>query len=1031
MFHADFDKSFALIRAAWSYRRGALAVAILSVLLLPLCPICRADDELDNTIPTLTAAQLSVQVDHWTVEDGLPNQIVTALAQTPDGYIWCASFFGLTRFDGVKFKVFDNITVPGMDGIFIMQLWVDGDGALWVKGLNGALGKFDGTRLIRLREKDGFPAGGAAKASIDDSGKLWFRGRKTDSFYRVMGGGKVAEVLFKGISAGQVDTFHVDESGQAAWAIMGKSRELVRLSIKENPEVIEFSSRVPRPNFGRFFKNSEGHLAASSAVGPYVLKDGEWMEDFQAPYPISLTGKGVLDGGESLDGTQWLGVYEYGLLAETVKNRFGQIPLGTNANNFIRALLIDDEGNVWVGKNDGLFRIRKTPFRNYTKTDDLDSLQIRSIAEANDGTIWVASGAFVYRSDKKRDRFKKIAMPDGLKAIRVAKYQNGGILIGTLQGEVLLWEEGGMKKIAAIRLPIRALLQDLNGQIWIGTNRGLWKYLGEKAERISLGKDLGQGDVLDLQMDRGGVLYASIRGAGVLRLERSKWTNISNPAIAQTRNIGAFRFDADNVLWGTSRGNYVVTLRREQWFLNQKFPSELPAGLRVVIPDRTGKLWIPSFRGVHAIKMGSAMDESDTAFDSLYSATYFRSDGLGSSNCINTSSGALLAADGRVWVATQNGVAVVDPKELDEEGEFTSQAYPLIEKILIDQVPLEKMPTSLAEIRVKDGASIVDLFYTATGLGDPVRGRFRYRIPEIEQRWIDLGFQRRATILKPEPGSYHFELQAANSRGIWGADIFSIPLIVETPWWQSSLFQMLAVVGVAIILLLLLYSRNRKIIKEMEVVEGFSRLLIQAQEKERMKVGGELHDSLGQELLVIKSRLDMGIKKEQGEQKSLDLLEVLSRSMADAIQQVKQLSRGLRPALIESLGLKSALQAMLHEVSDATGIPIEVNIGEIDDWVSDDTKINLYRIVQEGVNNVVAHSDASEVWVSLLAEGHFICLSIKDDGRGISDGGNPTLGKGMGLKLISERAILLGGKFEVQSKPGEGTCLRINVPIEN
>ena len=170
----------------------------------------------------------------------------------------------------------------------------------------------------------------------------------------------------------------------------------------------------------------------------------------------------------------------------------------------------------------------------------------------------------------------------------------------------------------------------------------------------------------------------------------------------------------------------------------------------------------------------------------------------------------------------------------------------------------------------------------------------------------------------------------------------------------------------------------------------------------------------------IKSRIDLG-KTEPS---------ILSDAVGNAIQQVKQISRKLRPAMLERVGLGRALRSMIEEVEDATKMDIQFEINDIDVSLPDDISISVYRLVQEALNNVVAHSDASEATVRIVVGPYDLRLEIRDDGRGfdweqVSNGKT----KGSGVNAMSERVSLLNGGFECETARGKGTTIKATIPI--
>ena len=213
--------------------------------------------------------------------------------------------------------------------------------------------------------------------------------------------------------------------------------------------------------------------------------------------------------------------------------------------------------------------------------------------------------------------------------------------------------------------------------------------------------------------------------------------------------------------------------------------------------------------------------------------------------------------------------------------------------------------------------------------------------------------------------------------------------------------------------------------------ELFSRRLLQSQEDERKRIAGELHDSLGQNLQIIKNRAMMGLnQKEVPDALAMQLREI-SGGATRAIAEVRAITHALRPAELDQAGLTQAIEWLIDEVAQGSGLEIERAIEPVDGLLSADEEVNLYRITQEALTNVVKHADATRVVVELKRMGSQLELSLFDNGKGIApailSGAQPR--KGLGMTGMAERARFLGGRAEIQSTEGKGTRLTVTVRI--
>ena len=310
---------------------------------------------------------------------------------------------------------------------------------------------------------------------------------------------------------------------------------------------------------------------------------------------------------------------------------------------------------------------------------------------------------------------------------------------------------------------------------------------------------------------------------------------------------------------------------------------------------------------------------------------------------------------------------------------------------------------------------------------NPEKNQYQYKLDGLDQEWIRSGSRRYVAYTNLGAGSYILRVRGTNSDGIWSTDEATIPLRIKPPLWQTWWFRLGGVLLLAGLAGLVFDSRRRASRRVQEARERFTRQLIESQENERKRIAGELHDSLGQNLLIIKNRALMGIESGAG---TAALLEEISSLAGQTINEVRGISYGLRPYQLDRLGLTKAILAVCRQVQDAARVQVEASIDNVDGLLPKDLEINLYRIVQEGLNNAVKHAGASRITVSIGRKEGGLGVQVSDDGSGfLSDQVEVRGGEGFGLSGIRERARILGGSASVQSAPGEGTRISAHVPL--
>jgi signal transduction histidine kinase len=220
------------------------------------------------------------------------------------------------------------------------------------------------------------------------------------------------------------------------------------------------------------------------------------------------------------------------------------------------------------------------------------------------------------------------------------------------------------------------------------------------------------------------------------------------------------------------------------------------------------------------------------------------------------------------------------------------------------------------------------------------------------------------------------------------------------------------------------YRRHRAVRTKRLMLEAFSQRLLESQENERKRIASELHDSLGQELLVIKNQAALGLREAAEHSPAKDRLAAISAAAGEAIEEVRSIAYALRPYQLDRLGFTRAVDSMIRQVASSSGIRFTARLEPIDGIFSRDAEISLYRIVQESVANIVRHSGATEATVEILHRPEWVQLNIGDNGTGFVVESEMT---GLGVIGIMERARLLGGTAQIDSLPSAGTRISIRI----
>jgi signal transduction histidine kinase len=274
---------------------------------------------------------------------------------------------------------------------------------------------------------------------------------------------------------------------------------------------------------------------------------------------------------------------------------------------------------------------------------------------------------------------------------------------------------------------------------------------------------------------------------------------------------------------------------------------------------------------------------------------------------------------------------------------------------------------------------------------------------------------------------------AANPEGVWSTQDATIRLTVIPPFWRTWWFSLWTALVVAAVIVYLYQRRVRQLQRARRAQEEFSKQLIASQEGERKRIAGELHDSLSQNLVVIKNRAWLSLQEPNNHQNVLEQMEEIADAAEQSLGEVREIAYNLRPFQIDRLGLTSAIESLVAKV-DTPDLRFVAQLDNIDKLLLPEMEINLYRIVQESINNIIKHSAASQAVISIKRSRGLIAVVIEDNGQGfdpnVTRSGEASNGSGFGLIGITERARILGCVPVVQSAAGQGTRIEIKLPCQ-
>jgi signal transduction histidine kinase len=445
-----------------------------------------------------------------------------------------------------------------------------------------------------------------------------------------------------------------------------------------------------------------------------------------------------------------------------------------------------------------------------------------------------------------------------------------------------------------------------------------------------------------------------------------------------------------------------------------------------MMPDDAGSLWVDTRCGLARI----AQDQIDRwitgATHSITPTVFDSADGVRLQGDFPDGYQPLVAKapDGRLWFVSVNGLNVVDPRRVSVN---TLPPPVNVERIVADHKPIDVAPGEM-RISLPPLTRDLQIDYTALSLVAPEKVQFRYMLEGYDRDWQDAGNRRQAFYTNLPPREYRFRVKASNNSGVWNEAGAFLDFSVAPAYYQTTWFLALSIASA----LALVWGAHRLRLRIVEThraeISALNERLMKSQEQERIRIAGEIHDGVMQEMLAATMMLGTAKRRIPADSDATTTIDKVQQKLVQAGTDLRQLSHDLHPPLLQEAGLPRAVHAYCEQFSAASRIPVVCDAAEDVGDLSRGAALALFRIVQEALGNAAKHASAKRISVRLSRADGMVSLIVSDDGVGL-DPSRIATGGGLGLVMMRERASQLNGRFEFESAPGRGTTIRVIVPF--
>ncbi len=968
-------------------------------------------------------------MDQWTGRDGLISNNLTSVNQSSSKFLWVTAFNGILRFDGVNFKLFDKNTLPFLNSNAFYQSFEDSKGNLWFASQSSGIMKYSDNKCQQMLTTN------QSSLSVrciteDNDGKLWV-GTNNEGVY-VLNDTILEKVDIDVFELTNIMDIQMDGDGVLWFATNGKG---IFTYDGEKVNSITVEDGLNHNTVNKLILGPDNTMYAGTLDGLfYHNKNGSGRVDKLDGLEINDI---IIDDYE----TFWIGT-EQGLFKINfnydIFENFTEVD-GLPASQ-VSSLCFDHENSLWLStKKAGLLRLRSGFFKNITTKDGLSSNNVNIIIQhedkfyvgCDDGLINVVGGEKISRL-KLKSSFHNIGIRD------ISFGENGQVLFASYKG-LLVVQNGKEKLIDFTKYgssnDIRRILRGKDGTIWLATRSGgVIKCTDfDNIKVFDSPNFLKVNYILAIEEGKRGEIYVGTHSGGMSIIDKDDQIKhypieegksgilifnihiMENGRIFIATNIGIYSFD-----------NEVFT----KITLDKNLKAETV--FDIVVED--GNAWLSSNIGLIKIEVDEIDNFLSGKIKQVSGRLFDRFDGMASQECTGATK-MTLSTDGKLWIPTLGGVAVLDPENI-EENKSIPQVY--ITDFTTDHIA--RNLTNEKNIVIEPGILRYEFDFTSLSYVAPPKVRFKYKLSGVDNDWIDSESKREAIYTNLPNGKYTFSVIATNNDGIWNEKGASLVFIVKPYFYQTIFFYILIVISIGLIVWAIIFWRLHNI----ERVNQELRKLNEELDRFVYSASHDLRAPLASVLgLVEIARLETTVS---GKDECLGMINSSIKKLDGFITDIIDFSRNQRVEIqIDKIDIEQEVKEVLNDLKyldKFEKINISVVSHENRHFMTDGLRLRV--ILKNLVANAIRYHDLQKedpfIKIEIKYSPEAATINVSDNGIGIDSehlknifkmfyrADETSNGSGLGLYIVKESIEKLQGKIEVHSKLKEGTTFTIIIP---
>lgn len=1015
-----------------------------------------------------------------------PKLYVNAIQQDDQGFIWFGTYKGLFRFDGVSYQRFlpfagNSHSISDNE---INVIFKDSHGNLWVGTRNG-LNRYDYLRNDFERffhdqhNPNSLCSNEVFAIAEDSAGNLWIG---------TLNGGLSIMVPFvasgvtsysfincavdpsdkQSLSGNTVSSICFDHAGRGFIATKNGLNVVKAIDVEQKKVLFQHvvndsmnRSTIASNDIYKIFCDSDNNIWLTSQFGMIDLLPATNVASGSYSFrhffnDINSAAGGTIKSTSMLykDHLQnyWLSTYENGLyrfritpqqtVTDMVNFRHDPANPRSLSDGGVNMIYESRDHSCWFATDAGVSKwnpLQELFAVTHINASFLQTTSVSAIDEDKQGIIWLATSASdTLYAWMPQSTIKKLVLSDKSLAANRKVYVtsllaagDGSIYAGSSVGvfvispseknsflqqnayrpRILHLQKNGTSS-SLISNMVSCLEEDTDGIIWIGTGMGVCSYqpASQVCSRVLINKVPDEVNpsfiIRHLKTAADGTLWVATDNGlvGVNTHTAASKRYLSNEALPGSRFLYIHESHSRQLLWiGTEQGLLSFDPKTARFASYPQSGDDL--AIAAILEDNQQNLWVSTQHGIFRF---------DPAGNN--STRYTEENGLSANRF--SENVACATMDGRFFFGSEKGFQSFYPDQIPVNKSvppIVITDFRLFNQSILSgkdaQLVNDFLRTKKLTLRYNQNFCSID--FAALNFDDADANTYAYQMEGIDQDWVMAGNNRTATYTNISPGCYTFKVKGANNHGVWNEAGTSLLLVITPPWWKTWWFYAISFIAASSALYALYRYRINQIKKVFSI---------------RSKIARDLHDDIGSTLSSISLMSQLAKDGSDHPNKEQELFETISTASKEAMELMSVIVWSVNPNNDKLSNILIRMREYAGDILEACNINLHIRLDdEVKDFIIPmEKRKDFYLIFKEAVNNVAKYSKAENATIHLTKEHGKMIMTIHDDGQGFEV---EKLRSGNGLVNMQERAKSIGGKLEISSQQGEGTTVRLEMPV--